>query len=68
MWAWAVKTEGGFRQIIDARLALTLRHHGITEFATANTKDFELFSFKRVWNLLSLKHHWQRSMRRLLAC
>jgi len=26
------------------------RHHGVTEFATANVKDFEGFGFARVWN------------------
>ena len=38
--------------MIDARLALTLRHHGVTEFATANLKDFEGFGFAKVWNPL----------------
>jgi predicted nucleic acid-binding protein len=37
---------------VDARLALTLRHHGVTEFATSNVKDFEGFGFNRVWNPL----------------
>jgi len=27
-------------------------HHGVTEFATANVKDFEGFGFTRVWNPL----------------
>jgi uncharacterized protein len=40
------------RRIFDIRLALTLRHHGVTEFATANMKDFENFDFRRVWNPL----------------
>ena len=52
LWNWAATTTAGFRQVIDARLALTLIHHGITEFATANTKDFEGFGFERVWNPL----------------
>ncbi|MFM8358316.1 MAG: hypothetical protein ACKOET_07130 [Verrucomicrobiota bacterium] len=29
-----------------------LRHDGVTEFATANVKDFEGFGFERVWNPL----------------
>lgn len=29
-----------------------LRHHGVTELATANTKDFADFGFDRVWNPL----------------
>ena len=52
LWQWATETRAGFRQIIDARLALTLQHHGVTEFATVNGKDFKLFGFARVWNPL----------------
>ena len=52
LWAWARDTRAGFRRIIDARLALTLRHHGVTGFATANVKDFGSFGFDAVWNPL----------------
>ena len=52
LWEWALNTSAGFRRIIDARLALTLRHHGVSEFATANTRDFQGFGFARVWNPL----------------
>ena len=52
LWRWAADTTVGFRRIIDARLALTLRHHGIERFATANEKDFREFGFERVWNPL----------------
>ena len=54
LWRWAHGTRSGFRRIIDARLALTLRHHGVTDFATANAnaKDFAGFGFERVWNPL----------------
>lgn len=52
LWDWAETTTGGFRKIIDARIALTLRHHGVTHFATANVKDFQDFGFERVWNPL----------------
>ena len=52
LWHWARETRSGFRRIIDARLALTLRHHGVTDFATANAKDFAGFGFERVWNPL----------------
>ena len=38
------------RRIYDNRTALTLRAFGITEFATANAKDFEEFGFAKVWN------------------
>ncbi len=48
LWNWAAKTGTGFRQIIDAQL--TLRHHGVTHFATANAKHFEGFGFEKVWN------------------
>jgi predicted nucleic acid-binding protein len=50
LWKWAAETTTGFHHIIDARLALTLRHHGVTHFATTNEKHFEGFGFKRVWN------------------
>jgi len=48
----AAAGEAGFarRHIIDLRLALTLQHHGVTELATANVKDFEGLGFERVWN------------------
>lgn len=52
LWRWARATKSGFRRIIDARLALTLLHHGVTHFATTNVKDFEEFAFERVWNPL----------------
>ena len=52
LWKWASSTQGGIRQIIDARLALTLRHHGVTRFATANVKHFQGFGFTEVWNPL----------------
>ena len=52
LWNWAAEQEAGFRQIIDARLAVTLRHHGVTKFATANVKDFQSFGFEKVWNPL----------------
>lgn len=51
---WRLAGEPGFayRRIYDARLALTLRHLGVTEFATANLKDFQGFGFRKVWNPL----------------
>jgi toxin-antitoxin system PIN domain toxin len=51
---WSLASQSGFarRRIIDARLALTLQRHGVTEFATVNTRDFETFGFARVWNPL----------------
>lgn len=53
LWEWTRQTKLGFRRIIDARIALTLLHHGVTEFATINVKDFKEFPFKRVWNPLA---------------
>ncbi len=52
VWQSASQHDFAIRRIIDARLALTLRHYGVTEFATANAKDFEGFGFSRVWNPL----------------
>jgi uncharacterized protein len=52
LWKWAEKTLTGFRDIIDARLALTLRYHGVTHFATANATHFEGFGFEQVWSPL----------------
>lgn len=52
LWQWAATTSAGYRQIIDARLAFTLRHHGVTHFATANARHFNDFGFDEVWNPL----------------
>jgi uncharacterized protein len=50
VWGLAAREGFAVRRIVDARLALTLRHHGVTEFATSNVKDFQGFGFSRVWN------------------
>ena len=50
VWRLAARKDFAFRRIIDTRLALTLRHHGVTEFATSNVKDYEGLGFARVWN------------------
>jgi uncharacterized protein len=39
-----------YRKIYDARLALTLRYHGVTRFATRNIRDFNDFGFSDVWD------------------
>ncbi len=52
VWAMASSRDFAIRRIIDARLATTLLHFGVSEFATANGKDFEGFGFTRVWNPL----------------
>jgi uncharacterized protein len=53
VWEHAAKPRFPRRKIFDVRLALTLQHHGVTEFATANLKDFQQLGFKRVWNPLA---------------
>lgn len=53
LWNLAGHTAFARRRIYDARTALSLRAFGVTEFATANVKDFEGFGFDRVWNPLA---------------
>ena len=52
LWRRAAGAAFGRRRIHDARLALSLRRQGVTEFATANVKDFTGFGFARVWDPL----------------
>jgi toxin-antitoxin system PIN domain toxin len=52
VWSAARSTESA-RRIYDIRLALTLRHHGVSHFATVNHRDFKGFGFEKVWNPLS---------------
>lgn len=52
VWAWTKRRNFAFRRIIDIRLGLTLRHHGVDEFATTNTRDFHGLGFAKVWNPL----------------
>jgi toxin-antitoxin system PIN domain toxin len=50
----AVGADGfAYRRIFDVRIGITLRHHGVTEFATRNTKDFGDQGFTRLWDPLS---------------
>ena len=53
LWPLAARDNFAYRRIFDTRLALTLRHHGVTDFATRNLKDFQDFGFRRVWNPLT---------------
>ena len=53
IWQRVAKPETARRSIFDARLALTLRHHGVTQFASSNEKQFGEFGFERVWNPLA---------------
>jgi toxin-antitoxin system PIN domain toxin len=52
-WPRLATKDFARRRAYDWRLALTLREHGVDELATANTKDFTGFGFRRVWNPLS---------------
>lgn len=52
VWRFAAQPSVGRRVVFDARLGLTLRHHGVTEFATRNDAHFAGFGFARVWNPL----------------
>lgn len=53
LWKWVASPGIAYRRIIDARLALTLLHHGVSQLATVNTKDFQGFGFQKVWNPLA---------------
>lgn len=53
LWRFAAQEGFAYRRIFDVRLALTLRHHGVTDLATANTQDFADLGFDRVWDPLN---------------
>ncbi len=52
LWKQASKPNFAIRRIVDLRLGLSLVKFGVTDFATANTKDFQNMGFVRVWNPL----------------
>ncbi len=52
LWQTVSKEGFAFRRLYDVRTALSLLRQGVTEFATANTKDFTGLGFRRVWNPL----------------
>jgi uncharacterized protein len=52
LWTYAGRPKFARRRIYDLRTALTLQAFGITDFATANLKDFKGLGFKKVWNPL----------------
>jgi len=52
LWQRAAAPGLARRRIYDTRTALALRAFGVTDFATANVKDFEGFGFVKVWNPL----------------
>lgn len=54
LWEKAADGMFGFRRVYDTRSALTMVVQGVTEFATANTRDFEGLGFRRVWSPLEM--------------
>ncbi len=52
VWEVAARPDTARRRVFDARIAFTLRHHGVRELATRNTRDFSDFGFERVFNPL----------------
>jgi hypothetical protein len=54
VWKHAAKKDFAIRRIVDLRLGLSLVRAGVTEFATANLKDFDRIGFTRVWNPLAV--------------
>jgi predicted nucleic acid-binding protein len=52
LWQKARAKDFAFRRLYDARSALTLIRQGVTDFATANVKDFTDLGFQKVWNPL----------------
>jgi predicted nucleic acid-binding protein len=51
-WVWAASPKLRFKRVYEARVALTLRYRGVTEFATQTPANFKHFGFKRVWDPL----------------
>lgn len=52
LWDAAAARQFPRRRIYDLRTALCLQAFGVTDFATANVKDFEGTGFAKVWNPL----------------
>ena len=52
VWRFVAHDSFAYKRIYDLRIALTLRRHGVQEFATRNAKDFQGLGFKRVWDPL----------------
>lgn len=50
IWKAAAAKNFPRRRIYDLRTALCLQAFGVTDFATANVKDFEGTGFVKVWN------------------
>jgi toxin-antitoxin system PIN domain toxin len=52
VWTLAAKPGTRYGRIFDLRLAVTLRHHGVTRFATRNVKDFAHLGLAEVFDPL----------------
>jgi len=52
VWSIAAQPKVARRRVFDARIALTLRHHGVRQFATHNPRDFDGFGFEKVFDPL----------------
>lgn len=52
VWERVKEKQFARRRLYDLRLALTLRHHGVTVFCTTNPKDFANCGFDKVINPL----------------
>lgn len=50
VWRAAAAPTFARRRVFDARLAVTLLHHGVRELATVNVTDFANLGLARVWN------------------
>ena len=50
LWRIAQRPNLPQRAMFDARIALTLRHHGVTDWATRNVADFQQFGFAQLIN------------------
>jgi predicted nucleic acid-binding protein len=53
VWKKAAEPGLAYRRLYDLRLAFSLMHQGVEEFATINVKDFQNLGFRRVWNPLA---------------
>lgn len=53
LWKRAADKSFAFRRLYDARSALTMITQGVTDFATANVKDYTGLGFKKIWNPLA---------------
>ena len=50
VWRRASEPQFPRTGVFDARLALTLRHYGVTHFATRNVKHFQDYGFEKVYD------------------